>query len=95
MEGGLLVLVVVAAEVRELVLFAGAGLPRLQEELLRVRTDLRAGPGRHQLFNFLPIFSKETQAWTRMEGTFEELQVLLLGPPAVGSGCAIRQILHF
>lgn len=88
-------LVVLAEEVRELVLFAFAGLPRLQEELLRVRTDLRARPGRDQLFNFLPIFSVDAQAWTRMEGTFEELQVLLLGPPAVGSGCAIRQILHF
>lgn len=88
-------LVEVAAEVRKLVLFAGAGLPRLQEELLRVRTDLRARPGRDQLFNFLPIFSVDAQAWTRIEGTFEELQVLLFGPPAIGSGCAVRQILHF
>lgn len=55
-------IVVVAGEGRELVLFAGTGLPRLQEELLRVRTDLRASPRAHQLLNLLPIFSIETQA---------------------------------
>lgn len=95
MQRGLLVLVDVAAEGRELVLFAGAGLPRPQEELLRVGADLRAGARGDQLFNFLPIFSVEAQTWTRMGRTFEELQVLLLGPPSVCPGGAIRQILHF